>query len=76
MCFLTTVDIQATLPKEDPDAVRAEARELVENWSRPTGGLIVFNYGDSEGIGVTDNIAKIMFKEFYDLRKYWHVKTS
>lgn len=40
VCFLTTVDIQATLPKEDPEAVRAEARELVENWSTPDGGFI------------------------------------
>lgn len=70
-CFLTTVDIQATLPKEDPEAVRAEARELVEHWSTSKGGLIVFNYGDSEGIGVTDAIAEVMFKEFYDLREYW-----
>jgi uroporphyrinogen-III decarboxylase len=71
VCFLTTVDIQATLPAENPDAVRAEARELVEAWSRPEGGFIVFNYGDSEGIGVTDAIAEVMFREFYDLRDYW-----
>ena len=74
ICFLTTVDIQATLPKGDPDVVRAEARELVENWSIPAGGLIVFNYGDSEGIGVTDAIAEVMFREFYDLREYWNKK--
>ena len=71
VCFLTTVDIQATLPGEDPEAVRAEARELVENWSTPEGGFIVFNYGDSEGIGVSDAIAEVMFREFYDLREYW-----
>lgn len=71
VCFLTTVDIQATLPTEDPAAVRAEARELVENWSIPKGGLIVFNYGDSESIGVSDTIAEVMFKEFYQLRDYW-----
>lgn len=71
VCFLTTVDIQATLPKEDPDAVRAEARQLVEHWSTPKGGFIVFNYGDSEGIGVNDNIAEVMFKEFYELAEYW-----
>ena len=71
VCFLTTVDIQATLPTEDPEAVRAEARELVAHWSRPEGGLIVFNYGDSEGIGVSDGIAEVMFREFYDLRQYW-----
>jgi hypothetical protein len=71
VCFLTTVDIQATLPKQDPDAVRTEARELVENWSTPAGGFIVFNYGDSAGIGVTDAIAEVMFKAFYGLREYW-----
>jgi len=71
VCFLTTVDIQATLPRNDPEAVRAEARELVESWSTPEGGLIVFNYGDSEGIGVRDAIAEVMFREFYDLKEYW-----
>lgn len=76
VCFLTTVDIQATLPTENADAVREEARELVENWSKPDGGLIVFNYGDSEGIGVTDTITEVMFKEFYDLREYWKGKTT
>ena len=74
-CFLTTVDIQATLPKENPEDVRAEARELVQHWSTPAGGFIVFNYGDSEGIGVTDSIAEVMFKEFYDLRHYWQIST-
>jgi uroporphyrinogen decarboxylase len=71
VCFLTTVDIQATLPSNNPEAVRAEARELVENWSTPEGGFIVFNYGDSEGIGVNDTIAEVMFREFYDLRDFW-----
>jgi len=71
VCFLTTVDIQATLPRQDPDAVRREARELVGNWSTPQGGFIVFNYGDSEGIGVQDDIAEVMFRAFYDLRHFW-----
>ena len=71
VCFLTTADIQATLPKEDPAAVRAEVRELVEHWSRPEGGLIVFNYGDSDSIGVSDDIAEVMFREFYQLKDYW-----
>ena len=71
VCFLTTVDIQATLPTEDPEQVRAEARQLVERWSTPAGGFIVFNYGDSEGIGVSDDIAEVMFREFYDLRTFW-----
>jgi len=72
IAFLTTVDIQATLPKNNPAEVRQEARDLVKNWSTTDGGLIVFNYGDSEGIGVTDDIAEVMFREFYDLRNYWN----
>lgn len=76
VCFLTTVDIQATLPQGNPEAVRAEARELVENWSTPEGGFIVFNYGDSEGIGTTDSMAEIMFKEFYALADYWQRQSA
>jgi hypothetical protein len=71
VCFLTTVDIQSTLPSEDPALIREEARELVAHWSTPEGGLIVFNYGDSEGIGVSDGSAEVMFTEFYRLRDYW-----
>jgi hypothetical protein len=55
----------------DPEAVRAEARDLVEHWSTAEGGFIVFNYGDSESIGVSDGIAEVMFETFYDLREYW-----
>jgi len=71
VCFLTTVDIQATLPKNNPAEIKKEAEELVQNWSKPEGGFIVFNYGDSESIGVSDNITEVMFKEFYHLRNYW-----
>ena len=57
--FETTVDIQATLPTGDPETVRAEARDLVEYWSTSEDGFIVFNYGDSESIGVGDHIAEV-----------------
>ena len=71
VCFLTTVDIQSTLPKGDPELVRQEARELVEYWSTPEGGFIVFNYGDAEGIGTSNEITEVMFREFYALRHRW-----
>jgi hypothetical protein len=71
VCFLTTVDIQSTLPAGDAEAVRNEAGELVRHWSTPEGGFIVFNYGDSEGIGTTDEITEVMFRTFYDLREFW-----
>jgi hypothetical protein len=59
------------LPTGDPEAVRAEARELVRYWSASEGGFIVFNYGDSEGIGTSDHIAEVRFETFYDLRDDW-----
>lgn len=71
VCFLTTVDIQATLPAGDAALVRQEAEELVKCWSTPRGGFIVFNYGDSEGIGTTDEITEVMFRAFFDLAEYW-----
>ena len=76
VCFLTTVDIQATLPKGNQEVIRVEARQLIEHWSKPEGGFIVFNYGDSEGIGVSDTVAEVMFKAFYDLRDYWQTRRS
>jgi len=66
ICFLTTVDIQATLPTGNTDAIRNEAHALVDNWGRPEGGFIVFNYGDGEGINVDSAVTKIMFEAFME----------
>lgn len=71
VCFLTTVDIQSTLPTGDAQLVRTEAEELVKYWSTPSGGFIVFNYGVSKAIGTTDEITEIMFQTFYELAEYW-----
>lgn len=67
VCFLTTADIQSTLPRGNPDEVREEVRLLVKHWGTPRGGLIVFNYGDPEALGVPPGITEIMFEEFLRL---------
>jgi len=64
VCFLTTVDIQTTLPHGDPEQVREEARLLLEHWSTPEGGFIVFNYGDPEALGIPPGMTEVMFEEF------------
>jgi uroporphyrinogen decarboxylase len=69
IAFLATVDIQSTLPSGDTEAIRSEAHELVEQWSTPDGGFIVFNYGDGEGIGVGPEISKVMFEAFMEKMK-------
>ncbi len=72
IAFLTTVDIQATLPAGDPGVIREEAGLLVRHWSTPDGGLIVFNYGDAESLGVHTGTAAVMFRAFADLQHHWN----
>jgi uroporphyrinogen decarboxylase len=64
ICFLTTADIQSTLPSCNLEAIRREVRELVAHWSTPEGGLIVFNYGHDEAIGTSPEATAAMFREF------------
>jgi len=74
VCFLTTADIQNTLPKNDPELVREEVELLVKSWSTPEGGFIVFNYGDPKAIGVTSEITRVMFHAFRDFMHYWRCR--
>lgn len=71
VCFLTTCDIQATLPRGSEAAVREEARLLVERWSVPQGGFIVFNYGDPAALAVPPEMTKVMFDEFVKMMGHW-----
>jgi len=70
VCFLTTVDIQKTLPTGNVKNIRAEARELVENWSTPDGGLIVHSYVDPESLGLEPEMNRVMLESFADLMYY------
>ena len=71
ICFLTTADIQKTLPRGDYGEIRAEVRELVEHWSTPAGGFIVFNYGEPEALAVTQESTEVMFQAFAELKTHW-----
>ncbi len=71
IAFLATADIQTTLPAGDPEAIRREVRELVESWTTPDGGMVVFNYGDPAGIGVKPEMAEIMFRAFEKESRRW-----
>jgi uroporphyrinogen decarboxylase len=71
VCFLTTVDIQSTLPRGVEEEVRKEARQLVRHWSTPDGGLVVFNYGDPEALAVQPEMTQVMFDEFVRLKDHW-----
>lgn len=64
VCFLATVDIQSTMPRGIEEEVREEARLLLEHWTTPQGGLIAFDYGAWEALGVRPEVPRIMFDEF------------
>jgi len=66
IAFLATCDIQSTLPSNNVEAIRNEAYELVDKWSTPDGGMVVFNYGDPEGINVKDEMSEVMFSAFVE----------
>jgi len=76
VAFLTTADIQATLPTGNAELVRAEVRELVAHWSTPQGGFIVFNYGDPAALAVRPEMTEVMFREFWRLARYWEEQTA
>jgi hypothetical protein len=64
VCFLATVDIQATMPRGVEAEIREEARLLMRDWGTPRGGLIVFDYGDWGALGAPPEAPRIMFDEF------------
>ena len=65
VCFLATACIQSTLVRGVEDEIRDEVRLLVEHWGTPDGGLIAFDYGEWEAIGVGPEAPRIMFDEFW-----------
>lgn len=72
ICFLSNVDIQSTLPKQNVEAIQKETQDLIQYWSKPEGGFIVFNPDDSsQSIGTTDEAVEAMFRAFYNLAGYW-----
>ena len=74
VCFAATVDIQTTMPHAGDEEIRQEARTLVEHWSTPQGGMIAFDYGAWEAVGVAPEKPRVMFDEFKKLMHYWQGK--
>jgi uroporphyrinogen decarboxylase len=75
VCFLATVDIQSTLPRGVEEEIREEARLLVRHWSTPAGGLIAFDYGAWDAIGVRPDVPLVMFDEFARLQRFWQERS-
>jgi hypothetical protein len=75
VCFLATADIQSTLPRGDAAEIRDEVRLLVRHWGTAAGGLIAFDYGEWDALGVRPEIPRIMLDEFTKQAQYWTAPT-
>lgn len=64
ICLQAIVDTQNTLPRGTLEEVRAQAHALIENYGRPSGGIICADYADAESIGVTLERQLVMFEAF------------
>ena len=63
--------LQATLPNGDKEAIRKEAKLLIDTWGTPDGGFIASDYSDCVAIGVSAESNKAQFEAF---REYGNLK--
>ena len=64
LCFESLCDIQHTLPFQGNEAIRAEAKLLLDCWGTDDGGFIFSDYGDDAAIGVPPDKKRVMFEAF------------
>jgi hypothetical protein len=62
--FWCPVDIQKTLPTEDPAAIEADAREMIEKIGGDNGGFIAGYYGDNAALGLDPEVQDIACRAF------------
>ncbi len=70
VCLESLCDIQHTLPFASDDAIREEARLLLEHWGTPQGGFILSDYGDGQAIGVPLEKKQVMLRAFLDADRW------
>ena len=70
VCFESCCDIQTTLPFKGLEAIREEARLLMENWATPAGGFILVDYSDDAAVGVEKWKKEAMFEAFLEFSPY------
>jgi len=70
LCFQSLCDIQHTLPFEDEEYIRSEAKLLLEHWGTDKGGFILSDYGHDEAIGVSGNKKRVMYDAFMEYDRW------
>ncbi len=67
IAFVTSADIQKTLPSGDPEKVKEEVKLLLEHWNTSKGGLVAFNSGEADVLGVNPTImSSTMMRAFVE----------
>ncbi len=70
IAFYPTLDLQRTLPSGSREEMGAQARELIEKWGTPQGGIIALDYWDYESIGIDENRARMALEAFQEHGRY------
>jgi uroporphyrinogen decarboxylase len=64
ICFAGPCDIQHTLPLHDPEAIKAEAKLLIQCWGTRSGGFIAQDKSDVDAYGGSIENSRIMMNAF------------
>ena len=75
ICFEACLDIQRTLPTGNPDIIRKEATELLNNWATPEGGFIAV-VGHGPDIGVSEDTVRMAMQIYRECAEEFLRKSS
>lgn len=68
VCFETSVDLQLSLPHNNPEQIQREAAMLLKHWSTPLGGFILsIDDGDQKALKIPVESRQTMLDAFLEL---------
>jgi len=70
LCFWNCVDIQKTMPTNDPALIRDEAHRLVWHLGRYGGGFMVKAYQQPNAVGITVEASQAQYDAFWEFAHY------
>ena len=62
------------MQRADAHPAGGAASKREQDQDHPQGGMVVFNYGMGNAIGVNEDITRFMFKEFDKRKSFWQAK--
>ncbi len=70
IAFCPIIDIQKTLITGSQAEIEAQAKELIEKWGTPQGGIIGYGYEPYEALGIDEERARLALSAWQRQGKY------